>query len=337
VVTAVSGDPDVAPIVDVLTDLHDGPWLDAFDPPPMAWAVPGLIPEGLTLLAGAPKRGKSWLALDICLAVASGRVALGGLPVEPGRVAYLALEDGARRLRERVRLLNGEQPTPSSFTFATSVPVPFSTYLEAYAERHPATRLLVLDTLGRVRPASSRNGDRYAEDYRLMGWLQRFALDHAMAVVVVHHTRKAASDDFVDDVSGTHGLAGAADAVMVLKRPRGEADGVLHVTGRDVEERDVYLRRVGPAWVIFDGTPAQANYSPDMARVITAVNTSPEGIGPKAVAHQTQLPYDNVKVYLARAEERGQVRKVERGRYAPLLPAPVTSVTSVTADVAVGR
>lgn len=319
---------DTAP--DVLAGLHDGRWLDAYRPTPMRWAVPDLLPEGLTLLAGRPKIGKSWLALDIGLAVAAGGLALGGLLVEPGEVAYLGLEDGPRRMQGRVQALNGlSQPTPVAFTFATALPVGIGLYLAALVEAKPHLRLIVVDTLARVRPRRERGADAYAEDYKVLGTMQTFALDHGIAVLVVHHTRKGASDDFVESVSGTFGLSGAADAIWVLSQPRGEADGLLQVTGRDFAERDVYLKRAGPAWVVFDGNPADAVHSPNMAAVIDAVNTHPDGITPKGVAVLTGLGDVLVRTYLLRAEERQDVRKVARGLYAPVTSTPVATVSSV--------
>src|SRR6476619_1531684 len=92
---------------DLLAGIRNGAYLDNQTIPELAWAVPGLIPEGLTLFVGAPKRGKSWLILDVALAVASGGRALGAIDVERGRTLYLALEDSERRLQGRIRHLNG--------------------------------------------------------------------------------------------------------------------------------------------------------------------------------------------------------------------------------------
>ena len=61
------------------------------DLPPVKWAVPGILPEGLTLPAGKPKLGKSWLAAGLGIAKVSGGVALRKIPVERGEVLYLPL------------------------------------------------------------------------------------------------------------------------------------------------------------------------------------------------------------------------------------------------------
>jgi hypothetical protein len=86
--------------------------------PPIRWAIPDILPEGLTLLAGKPKLGKSWLALSVALAVAAGGVALGTYPVKQGEVLYLALEDNERRLQSRAKqLLASMSSVPNSIAF----------------------------------------------------------------------------------------------------------------------------------------------------------------------------------------------------------------------------
>ena len=95
---------------------------------------------------------------------------------------------------------------------------------------------MVIDTLARVRPRRRPGADLYEEDAALGAQLQALAIKHSVALVMVHHVRKALADDFLDTVSGSTGLTGVADAVLVLTRQRGEADAVLHVTGRDIEE-----------------------------------------------------------------------------------------------------
>src|SRR5258708_19570344 len=69
--------------------------------PPVKWAIPGILPEGLTLLCGKPKMGKSWLVLGFALGIACGGYVLGKVNVEQGYVLYLSLEDNERRLQRR--------------------------------------------------------------------------------------------------------------------------------------------------------------------------------------------------------------------------------------------
>ena len=54
--------------------------------PPKRWIVPGIVREGLTLFAGAPKTGKSFCSLDVAFAVAMGGMAFGS-PLWPISIA----------------------------------------------------------------------------------------------------------------------------------------------------------------------------------------------------------------------------------------------------------
>jgi hypothetical protein len=95
-----------------------------------------------------------------------------------------------------------------------------------------------LDVFAKVRGPVPAGMAPYDADYAAVTRAKRVADNYGVALVVVHHVREAGSDDFLQEVSGTNGIAGAADATLVLKRPRGEADGVLFLTGRDVEEAE---------------------------------------------------------------------------------------------------
>jgi RecA-family ATPase len=202
----------------------NGAWLDKQSFADLSYAVPGVIPEGATLFVGPPKAGKSWVMLGLALAVASGGVALGALPVGSARpVLLLALEDGDRRLQSRCRALLGDDPIPDGLDYMTRLdhrPVTevVGAWLDIHGHRNP---LVALDTLGKCLPPNRTGESAYSRDYRIGTGLKRLTDDHpGAALVVVHHDRKASADDYVDAVSGTHGLAGAADSVIVLDRPR---------------------------------------------------------------------------------------------------------------------
>ena len=116
-------------------------------------------------------------------------------------------------------------------------------------DKHPDTRLIVLDTLGRIMPLPLQGETTYQRDYRVAVALKRIADEQpGLTIIVIHHTRKAFSDDFIDSISGTHGLAGAADTIITLARGRGKGEGVLRVTGRDVIEADYAVTFRGGVW-----------------------------------------------------------------------------------------
>jgi RecA-family ATPase len=217
--------------------------LEAMDLPEPRFACAGLVMEGLSFLAGAPKLGKSWLALQLAVAVALGEEWLGE-PCERGAVLYLALEDSKRRLQSRMKKVLNHRVFPETLHLATECPRLDEGGLDrisSWLDARPDAGLVILDTLAKVKPRRKKNGDVYAEDSAAGAQLQALAFKHRAAVLVLTHTRKAAAEDFLEEVSGTLGLTGAADSVLVLKRDRQAAEGTLSLTGRDIEERELLL------------------------------------------------------------------------------------------------
>ena len=176
----------------------------SWEVPPMRWAIPAILPEGLTLLAGKPGLGKSWLALSLALTIAAGGMALGTQPVTQGDVLYLALEENARRLQARARqLLASMTGVPSSMECALDWPCLGEgglTSLEDYLKAHPNTRLVVIDTWARLAPPSGkRRCPRYEGDYEALTHLKRPADTYRVSILAVHHLRKAGSRDVLED------------------------------------------------------------------------------------------------------------------------------------------
>jgi hypothetical protein len=329
----------------LLTGLRNGAWLDRQEFPPLAYAVPGIVPEGLVLKVGAPKIGKSWMVLSHALAAASGGITLDTLPVgAPRPVLYLALEDGDRRLQQRCRQLLGTEPIPPGFDYLTKVMpsqaiATIAAWLELHTDR-PA--FVILDTLGKVMPTAIPGESAYQRDYRVGSMLRALCDEHpGLTLLVNHHDRKAGADDFVDSVSGTHGLAGAADTILVLTRDRHSTDGLLKVTGRDVPEGEYALRFLdGYHWTL-DGDDLESAAQRARERQVTAglgnrsadvvgyVLKHPGGVSPTDVAAALDMDPAQTRVYLRRAVHSGRIENPVRGRY-----TPVTTVTSVTGDEA---
>jgi AAA domain len=289
--------------------------------PPVRWAVPGLIAEGVNLLAGPPKVGKSWLTLGLALSVAAGDNALGSIPTQAGPVLYLALEDTARRLKSRMGKMLDGRPGPPGLTLATTCPPLPEGGAEAIAgwlERNPTARLVVIDVFAKVRGRAMSTVSAYDADYAALGYVKAVADKYGVAVVVVHHVRKAASDDFLEAISGTNGLAGAADAALVLRRPRGEADGVLSITGRDVDEAEHALRFTADngAWTLLDGPAGDYSMSGTRADIMRHLRANP-GTGPKAIADALGISYENARKTCQRMANDGQLTADSSNRYRP--------------------
>lgn len=215
------------------------------DLPPIRWIVQDLIAAGLTILASPPKFGKSWMAMHLCLSVAMGGSFLGYQCRKTGCL-YMALEDGERRLKSRMQKILYPVPAPQGFDFTTMAPTlgnGLMDALEGYITLHPETGLIVLDTLQKIRDVGGGR-DVYGRDYADVGTLKRFADTHNIAVLIIHHLRKMGDDsDPFARISGSNGISGAADTMMVLaKERRSEETATLSITGRDVEQNDLVLR-----------------------------------------------------------------------------------------------
>lgn len=304
--------------------------------PPPRWAVPGLVAEGLNLLAGAPKLGKSWLALNIAVAVASGGKALGTVDVDAGDVLYLALEDTGRRLQSRLAMVLGDEPAPARLTLGVEcAPLPDgASRIGSWLRDHPDARLVIVDVFTKVRPASDTSVGRYEADYQAMSAMKGLADEHGVAFLVVHHTRKAESDDFLDAVSGTHGLAGAADAVLVLSRSRGTANAVLKVTGRDVEETDRALDfdATTGTWKLLDGPAEDYTLADTRRRIVQHLRDEDAALTPKTIATALGLSHESVKKTTQRMAGDGQLVNTG-GKYSlPLSPVPPVPLSLVTGD-----
>jgi hypothetical protein len=291
-------------------------------------AVDGLAPEGLALMAGAPKLGKSWLGLATAIAVASGGYALGSIDVEQGDVLYLALEDNPRRLQTRLRMLLGDSPAPEGLYIETEWPRLDAGGLDKlidWLDEHPNTRLVVIDVWTRVRPLAHNHSDRYQADYEAASLVQTLAVSRGLAVLALYHTRKAESSDFVETVQGTFGTAGAADTIIVLKRTRGEADATLHVTGRDVDEQELALRfaRETGTWELL-GDAAEYGLGRTRKEILGLVEAH-GALTPKQVADLSAVSHENAKKTMQRMFDDGQLT-ARRGRYS--IP-PQTSVPDV--------
>jgi hypothetical protein len=258
--------------------------------PDPKWAVPGFIPEGVTILAGRPKAKKSWLMLGTALAVACGGVALGSIQVSQGDVLYLALEDAKRRLTQRLKNINPEEAPPAGrLTFYTEWPrlhLGGAVRIKQWLGEHPQARLVVIDTLAKVRPPNSKTGNAYTDDYIVGETLTEITRLYGVAIVVVHHVRKLDADDPIDLISGSLGLTGSVDGYIVLRKEPGAADAFLYVNGRDIEEEGNYaLEWHNPTctWHLKEGEARIYKLSPERKRVIDLL-TEHGPLGTKEVA-----------------------------------------------------
>jgi hypothetical protein len=266
--------------------------------PSVSYIVPGIIPEGLTILAGRPKIGKSWMGLDLALGIATGKTVLGGVHVEQGDVLYCCLEDNPRRLQRRVTKLLGAfgGEWPGRLTLATRwrrLDQGGVEDIESWCDSVPSPRLVLLDTLAGIRPARRGTETLYDGDYQALRDVHRFANERGMGVVALHHTRKMDADDPVDTISGSLGLAGAADTCLILAR--NSSGTTLYVRGRDIEEgeRAVMFGTENCKWSLL-GDAIEVLRTENQKKIMDALLAAKGLLKPGEIAAVTEIPRNTV-------------------------------------------
>lgn len=200
-----------------------------FDPLPEI--VASLLTPGLFILAGSPKVGKSFLSLQLAYCVSKGEPFLGHSTMQSD-VLYMALEDSERRLQDRICKIFGYDSESDNLYLlvkATTIADGIIGQLETYIRNKPDTRLIIIDTLAKIRNGSST----YHNDYQELGGLKEFADANGICILLVHHTVKGKISDPFRAISGSQGIYGTADGAMVLMRSD-DGNDYLFVQGRDV-------------------------------------------------------------------------------------------------------
>lgn len=200
-----------------------------------------LLFPGVYLLAGDSKIGKSFLVSQLAFHVATG-TKIWERQTWKSTVLYLALEDQFSRIQQRMYRMFGTTET-EDLHFAVSAKTlgnGLENQLDSFISEHPNTRLIIIDTLQKIR------GDigSYAKDYDVISGLKRFAESHTICLLLVHHTRKQHSSDPFGRINGTTGLMGAADGVWLLsKDDRTSRLATLEISGRDQPDTKILLER----------------------------------------------------------------------------------------------
>lgn len=207
--------------------------------------VKNMLYQGLTILAGPPKIGKSWLCLNLCISVASGQPFLG-FETNKNDCAYFALEDSNNRLQDRISKVLGNKEVPEGFytcIYIEPLNEGLLEELEEQLKQHPSIKLIILDTFQKIRGNQGKTESAYSYDYKEVGKLKAFADSHKICILVIHHLKKGKDKtDVFNQISGSTGLTGAADTSIVLeKTDRTETQALLSITGRDVESTETLL------------------------------------------------------------------------------------------------
>lgn len=303
---------------------------------PLTFVVEDLLPQGLVLLIGKPKAGKSLFATQLSLAIATGGDFLGK-PTERGQVLYIGLEDNHRRLQNRLITQAGAAALPSNLHLATKASIIGSGLIEELEEWRASVadpRVVIIDTLGHVMSDRPSGQSEYQHGVATLAPVRDWALEHNLAVVLVHHERKSGGgmgehDDPFDGALGSQSIFGTADTAMILSRKRFSAAGRIRVTGRDIPEAEesmcfdaqrlLWLPSTGDAGLILGVTDREEQIVALLRSGLTELKDIAAGLGTSS---------SNASNLLKKLEARNIVNKPSRGLY-ELTPPALTAIESI--------
>lgn len=206
--------------------------------PPIRYAIENMIPEGETVISAPFKSGKSWLVMEMCMAVSRGEQFMG-FKTQKGSTVYFALEDCDKFAQERINMLPGDVPDNFYYIFqARTLDDGLLDMLDSIYEQIEDVRMIVIDTLAFIEFQPKRGESAYKTDYRTGSTLKKWADAKGISIVVVTHTTKVRhmEDPFMN-TSGTNGVTAAADSIItIVKEKRSDQFATLAVTGRRVRE-----------------------------------------------------------------------------------------------------
>jgi hypothetical protein len=308
-------------VPDYLASVHSARDIMATPQRPVDYCVPNKVPSGLVMLAGRPKARKSWAALQIGIARATGGETLGA-KCEPCRVLYLALEDNDHRMRVRLEffgLTPETAPEKLHFVYTWRQGAFGVGDLEEWLRRFPDTGLVIVDVLQKFRGAKDVRQAQYEADYAMLSMLHRLAAERpGLTVLVVHHVKKGGTADPIESLSGTFGIAGAADAMIVLTKRMDNERWAVHIDGRDWESFDhdfVWEFRDGVGWHWLGAL--DTDDLTDRQAEIVALAKSDGLVTPTELASKFGISKQAAAESLRRLVAK-QVLYAEHGKYRPL-------------------
>lgn len=317
--------PAAQPVVE-RPRIRNGADLDKQEFKPTTWIIQDVLPAGITLLSGDPKAGKSFLSLQFAFSIATGCPLWNGRnPEKQGRALYLALEDNDRRMKKRLSgvkmdraLFNADL---SGFDYATEWPRGEAGVQEmrAYLTANPDTRLVIVDTIAAWRNQDTARLSAYQADYQVGEMLKPLGREFDIALLLVHHNRKQASDDATQKISGTNGLLGSVDGALILEKPtRGAEHSTLMITGRDIDHPgELAIARTATGFWSCLGKADEVARSAESQAVLDALRL----LGGMGSARQIQerleesVKYPTLLRRLSRMQKRGEIHRNNHNDY----------------------
>ena len=285
--------------------------------PEAKFTLKGVLPVGLSILSAKPKIGKSWFALGLAVAVSTPDGQFLNEATEQGDVFYLALEDNPRRMQSRMKCILPIGDWPERLEFQHELDKLDQgglAEIEEWLNEKPNSKLIIIDTMQKVMPRKSQNANDYEYSVEHLGTLQRLAHEHEVSILLIHHERKSLTIDVFDGVLGSVGYTASTDANLVLKRERMQADAVLYLTGKDLEEKELGLDFDAKRglWIL-KGNSDEFRLAPEQQAALEAVKagySTPIRIGEAIGKSRTHA--QNLLTFLL---GKGLIEKIGYGKY----------------------
>jgi hypothetical protein len=289
--------------------------------PPQRHLVKGILAVGCNLLAGKPKIGKSWLALQLAVCVSLGKPLFDSITVQKTGVLYFALEDNVRRIKKRLERKLGESELPENLYFETESPrasVGGLAKIENFIREYPDVKLIIVDTLARFRDVSGSNKNSYLEDYSAITGLKKIADKYEITILIIHHLRKFDNtEDPLDNISGTTGITGATDANIVLQRDRKSNVAIMYVEGRDVERQEIDLKfdTNTVSWCLTSPVEKLTPERREIVELLQKASKENKTMSPKEISNALGKNGESIRQLLMKMVSDGDIEYVARGEY----------------------
>ena len=293
---------------------------------PTMMIVDGLLRDGMILFGGKPKRGKSWLMLDLALSVGTGKPVWGHFPVpEPQPVLYIGLEDGRDDIRDRVLSIQPGTMDTGELEFLYSFPRLNEGGLEklrGFAESG-RYRLIIIDVLARIEPPAKAGKEKgYHDIYEMLTPLQDMRHKNPLCLILVTHLRKAEAEDVFDSLHGSVAYQGAQDALWVLERPLRGSGGIVHILARKSPQQSLHVSLTDGHWE-FQGHDEEITLSELQREIRELYEETDRPLTIREMTNALSGPrdrYQSVKKTVYRMMDNGHMVRVKRGRYVPSKP-----------------
>ena len=286
---------------------------------PPTWIVPNILPQGLAVLAGRPKGGKSWLALKLALSVASGTEFLGN-DCKSGKVLYAALEDTPYRLKSRIgKLWDDDRTVPADLHATTDIPRLDATglpVLEAWVQEH-RPRLIILDTWAKCKASGDSKKNAYEQDVEIASRIKKLADENECCILLLHHENKANANDqnWLNSLSGSLGLPATVDTILSLKREMGADEAVLKRAGRDLtDDSDLALEWTDEGWR-YQGLAKETKCGKERLLILHSLRDAGEPVSVTYISADIGKTANATRSLLFKMVKGGLVARTSDGKY----------------------